>query len=81
MPTVLREGPYRFYFWSGDREEPPHIHVEAAEKAAKFWLGSPVKEAWSKGFKNHEINRLRRIVEKNKQKFLEEWHEHLNNQR
>jgi hypothetical protein len=28
MPTVLRSGPYRFYLYAGDRDEPPHIHVE-----------------------------------------------------
>ena len=28
MPTVLREGPYRYYFYASDREEPPHVHVE-----------------------------------------------------
>jgi hypothetical protein len=28
MPIVLRIGPYRFFFYAGDRPEPPHIHVE-----------------------------------------------------
>jgi len=77
MPTVLVEGPYRFFFFSADRREPPHIHVEAGDNAAKFWL-EPVKLAWSKGFRGHELNRLRRIIEKHKQDFLEGWHEHLN---
>ena len=27
-PTVLRAGPYRFFFYSGDRLEPPHVPVE-----------------------------------------------------
>jgi hypothetical protein len=34
MPTVLRVGPYRFFFFSGDRDEPPHIHVERDENHA-----------------------------------------------
>jgi hypothetical protein len=42
MPTVLRAGPYRFFFYAGDREEPPHVHVERDEKVAKFWL-DPVR--------------------------------------
>jgi len=25
MPTVLRIGPYRFYFYAGDRNEPEYI--------------------------------------------------------
>jgi hypothetical protein len=38
MPTVLRAGPYRFFFYAGDRDEPPHIHVERDDHTAKFWL-------------------------------------------
>jgi len=38
MPTVLRVGPYRFFFYAGDREEPPHVHVERDDNIAKFWL-------------------------------------------
>jgi hypothetical protein len=28
MPTVLRSGPYRFFFYSGDAGEPSHVHIE-----------------------------------------------------
>src|SRR5438270_11724045 len=28
LPSVLRSGPYRFFFYSADQDEPPHIHVE-----------------------------------------------------
>jgi len=38
MPTVLRAGPYRFFFYSVDRGEPVHVHVERETKRAKFWL-------------------------------------------
>ncbi|WP_422447088.1 DUF4160 domain-containing protein [Thermoanaerobacterium sp. DL9XJH110] len=27
MPTVLKEGKYRFFFFSNEGTEPPHIHV------------------------------------------------------
>ncbi|MGB0911926.1 MAG: DUF4160 domain-containing protein [Nitrospirales bacterium] len=36
MPTVLRVGPYRFFFFAGDRNEPSHVHIERDEKIAKF---------------------------------------------
>jgi hypothetical protein len=42
MRTVLRFGPYRFFFYAGDREEPPHVHVEREDRLAKFWL-EPVR--------------------------------------
>ena len=49
MPTLLREGPYRFFFYSdeGDPREPPHVHVTAGERLAKFWL-EPVALASSR---------------------------------
>jgi hypothetical protein len=38
MPTVLREGPYRFFFYSHEPNEPPHVHVDRDDDSAKFWL-------------------------------------------
>ncbi len=29
MPTVLRWGPYRAFFYSNERGEPAHVHVRA----------------------------------------------------
>ena len=29
---------YRFFFWSGDRAEPPHVHVNNGRSEAKVWL-------------------------------------------
>ena len=51
MPTVLRSGPYRLFFYAGDRDEPPHVHVERVDRIAKFWL-DPIglMEAWNEYF-------------------------------
>ena len=38
MPVVLRVGPYRFYFYSHEPKEPPHVHVDREDRSAKFWL-------------------------------------------
>jgi len=38
MPTVLRVKGYRFFFFTLEGKEPPHIHVEQAERYAKIWL-------------------------------------------
>ena len=40
MPTVLRWGPYRAFFYSNERGEPPHVHVRSGDFEAKFWLQS-----------------------------------------
>lgn len=74
MPTVLRVGPYRFFFYSADREEPPHVHVEREVKWAKFWL-DPVRLHESQGFNRAEINRLRKLVARSEFRLLEAWDE------
>ena len=61
MPTGLRVGPYRFFFYSADREEPPHVHVDRETKRAKFWL-NPVRLHESRGFNRAEINRMKELV-------------------
>lgn len=77
MPTVLRIGPYRFYFYAGDREEPPHIHVEHDDAEAKFWL-EPVRLQFSRGFSAKEINKVEKLVVDNQALLLERWHEYFN---
>ena len=76
MPTVLHVGRYRFYFFSNEGAEPPHIHIKAAEDQAKFWL-DPIALASNYGFKAHELNEIEQIVREHQVEFLEAWHEHL----
>ena len=57
MPTLLRECPYQFYFYLGDRDEPPHVHVKRDRQVAKFWL-DPVTLASSGGMRSNEVRRF-----------------------
>jgi len=77
MPTVLRDGPYRFFFYSGDRDEPPHVHVERDDCEAKFWL-DPVQLERSRGFSRREINQIQAIIEGSRRKLLDRWDEYFN---
>jgi hypothetical protein len=72
MPTVLRTGPYRFFWYSADRNEPPHVHVERDEKTTKFWLES-LELARNNGFANQELTKIRAIVEAHQQQWLARW--------
>ncbi len=74
MPTVLRVGPYRFFFYAGDKTEPPHVHIERDDSEAKYWL-EPVRLERSNGFSRKEINRLHELVEENQTPLMESWHE------
>ena len=74
MPDALRIGPYRFFFWSRENSEPPHVHVKRDQLEAKFWL-EPVEVAQNWGFRRHELNRIAKLVEENQEALLESWNE------
>jgi Domain of unknown function (DUF4160) len=76
MPTVLRSGPYRVYFFSHEPNEPPHVHVDRDDSTAKFWL-LPVALVRNLGFSAHELAQIERIVENNQQSLLEVWNEYF----
>jgi hypothetical protein len=73
-PTILESGPCRFFFYSADREEPPHVHVERERNRAKFWL-TPVRPARNAGFVAAELLRIERIVRQEQQTLLRAWNE------
>ena len=76
MPTALRVGPYRFFFYSGDRDEPSHVHVERDAFEVKFWL-DPIRLERSRGFSRKEINVIQGIVERSQQELLDRWNEYF----
>ena len=76
MPTVLRSGPYRLFFYSGDREEPRHVHVEHDANIAKFWL-DPVRLAHSGGFARAEIKRVETLVREHADQLRQTWDEYF----
>ena len=76
MPVALRVKGYRLFFFSLEGDEPPHIHVEQAERFAKFWL-NPVSLAKPRGFRSGELSELQKTVEENRDTLLEKWDEHF----
>lgn len=76
MPTVLRKGPYRFFFFSNEGLEPMHIHVESGDPYAKFWI-KPVALAYSVGYNGADLNRLSKMIKENEKIFEEKWNEYF----
>ena len=76
MPTILRVGPYRFFFYSGDSDEPAHIHVERDDNVAKFWL-DPVRLQGSGGFAPPELRRIQRHVQDRREALIKAWHDYF----
>jgi hypothetical protein len=72
MPTVLRSGPYRFYFYSHEPNEPPHIHVDRDQDSCKVWI-TPVPLSSSLGFKARELREIERLVSLNRGILLKAW--------
>jgi hypothetical protein len=73
MPTVLRSGPYRFYFYSHEPNELPHVHVDRDDLSAKFWL-DPAALARNFEFTARELNTIESLVQTNQEQLLEAWH-------
>jgi hypothetical protein len=73
VPTVLRWNGYRFYFFSNEGFEPPHIHVDRGGATAKVWL-APVAVARNIGYSAVELNDIIRKVREEAPAFVEAWH-------
>ena len=76
MPAILRIGAYRFYFYSHEPNEPPHIHIDRDNLTAKFWLQS-VSLAQNIGFPARELRKLQFMVIENQTQLLEAWYEYF----
>ena len=76
MPTLLRWHGYRFFFWSGDRGEPPHIHVKKGAAEAKVWL-DPMALASAVDLRSREIDTILRKVREQQSAFLRASHDHF----
>ncbi|MCP9849515.1 DUF4160 domain-containing protein [Cyanobium sp. Morenito 9A2] len=74
MPTILRSGPYRFYFYSHEPYEPPHIHVDRDQASCKVWL-TPVALSSSLDFRARELREIERLVSMNRAILLKAWEE------
>jgi hypothetical protein len=77
MPTCLRIGPYRLFFYSNDATEPRHIHVERERSQAKFWL-DPVRLESNRGFSRREIGQVRRLVQERREELVRCWDDFFN---
>ncbi|MCH7397845.1 DUF4160 domain-containing protein [Belliella sp. DSM 107340] len=77
MPTVLKIGGLRFFFYSNDHE-PIHIHVESGDSTAKFNL-KPIQNVKSKGFDSKELKEISKLIEINIEVLIDSWYEYFGN--
>ena len=75
-PTVFRVGPYRFFFFSRE-EARPHVHVSAPAGVAKFWIEPQVELARSSGLAEHDLRRIRTIIDERQEEIRDAWDRHF----
>lgn len=75
MPTVLRHGAYRIYFYSHEPNEPPHV-LDRDRLSAKFWLRS-VSLGRNRGFTARELRQIEETIQANREQLLEAWNEYF----
>lgn len=75
-PTVFRDGPFRFFFFS--REEARlHVHVQSADGEAKFWIDPEIELAHNHALGPQDLNRALQLVVAHEQEIRDAWHRHF----
>ena len=77
MPTVLIIDGFRFFFYSNEHL-PKHIHIEKAEKTAKFNLEN-IELVKSSGFNSAQLKTIHNLAESNQELLIQKWDEFFNN--
>jgi hypothetical protein len=76
VPTVLRWNGYRFFFYSADGDEPPHVHVVKGEYEAKVWL-SDCSVAINLGFPARDLGDAILKIHEERGTLLEAWNDYF----
>ncbi|MEY2976909.1 MAG: DUF4160 domain-containing protein [Prochlorotrichaceae cyanobacterium] len=78
MPTVLKVGSYRFFFFS--REETRiHIHVSCSDGEAKFWLLPQIELARNHKLSRVQLKEIEKLIEDNYDDFKNAWNTYFQN--
>ena len=75
-PTIFREGPFRFFFFS--REEPrAHVHVQGPEGEAKFWMEPRIELARNYQLSEKDLGTIRKLIERHEEEIRDAWNRHF----
>lgn len=74
MPTILRKLGFRFFFYSNENTEPPHVHIEKGEGYGKYWI-DPVEKDYMHNFNKKEEKQAAEIVVEEQDNFKKKWYE------
>jgi len=77
MPTVLEIDGFKFYFYSKEGNEPPHIHVRKGGGVAKIWLQPKFVIDYHFNFKEQELKKAVKLAYENKDLLIKKWNEYF----
>jgi hypothetical protein len=69
VPTLLRNHGLRYFFWSNEGNEPPHVHVSRDDNEAKFWL-DPVRLDRNYGLSPADVRRATLTITEHEHEFI-----------
>lgn len=75
-PTVLREGEFRFFFFSRE-ESRRHIHVSHPDGEAKFWLEPTIELARNIGLSSAKLKEAERLIKSRQNEIIDAWINHF----
>ena len=75
-PTVFRDDPFRFLFFSRE-EERLHIHVQSPDSEAEFWIDP--KSSWpgNHRFSDQDLRSVLQLVVHLEQEIRDAWQRHF----
>lgn len=75
-PTVLRDGPFRLFFFSRE-EERVHVHVAHPDGEAKFWLEPAIGLAAVVGLSPRQVADAEDVVRRHQEVIHHAWTRHF----
>lgn len=79
MPKCFRQDGYKFFFWSNEPDEPPHVHVSGEDGTVKLWVEPEVSvvPGTKSGFNRSQVTDIMEIAIERRTEILEKWREHF----
>ena len=77
MPKIYEQNGYRFFFYSAEGDEPCYVHVKKGEGDGKIWLEPELREEYLVDFKSQEKKQIRKIVQEQRDYFIQRWYEYF----
>lgn len=78
MPTILKIGNMRFFFFSRE-ESRMHIHIICPEGEAKFWLEPTVELSVNCNLSAQKLGEIEKIVKEHGDEFKRAWQQFFPN--